>query len=143
MDLSIYANIIRDWTPQRPHLGCQSKFSASTNLVEENKYTQTELVILFYIFVYIKAAEKALVAWQYMDDARRVRRSENLANLPQSLPRELRRLATDLEILTQGVMKMKYPDGTYIPSRAYTRDQANQAMELANEIIEKVDEYLR
>ncbi|XP_078314206.1 sacsin-like isoform X2 [Crassostrea virginica] len=90
-----------------------------------------------------QAAEKALVAWQYMDDARRVRRSENLANLPQSLPRELRRLATDLEILTQGVMKMKYPDGTYIPSRAYTRDQANQAMELANEIIEKVDEYLR
>lgn len=78
-----------------------------------------------------------------MEDARRVRRSEDLASLAQSLPSELRRLATDLEVLTQGVMKMKYPDGTYIPSRAYTRDQANQAMELANEIIEKVDEYLR
>lgn len=77
-----------------------------------------------------------------MEDARRVRRSEDLASLAQSLPSELRRLATDLEILTQGVRKMKYPDGTRVPSKAYTRDQANRALEIANEIIEKVDEYL-
>ena len=77
-----------------------------------------------------------------MEDARRVRRSEDLASLAQSLPSELRRLATDLEILTQGVRKMKYPDGTRLPSKAYTRDQANRALEIANEIIEKVDEYL-
>ncbi|XP_078314810.1 sacsin-like [Crassostrea virginica] len=89
-----------------------------------------------------QATEKALIAWQYMEDARRVRRSEDLASLAQSLPSELRRLATDLEILTQGVRKMKYPDGTRIPSKAYTRDQANRALEIANKIIEKVDEYL-
>ena len=77
-----------------------------------------------------------------MEDARRVRRSEDLASLAQSLPSELRRLATDLEMLTQGVRKMKYPDGTRVPSKAYTRDQANRALEIANEIIEKVDEYL-
>lgn len=77
-----------------------------------------------------------------MEDARRVRRSEDLASLAQSLPSELRRLATDLEILTQGVRKMKYPDGTRVPSKVYTRDQANRALEIANEIIEKVDEYL-
>ena len=77
-----------------------------------------------------------------MEDARRVRRSEDLASLAQSLPSELRRLATDLEILTQGVRKMKYPDGTRVPSKVYTRDQANRALDLANEIIEKVDEYL-
>lgn len=77
-----------------------------------------------------------------MEDARRVRRSEDLASLAQSLPSELRRLATDLEILTQGVRKMKYPDGTRVPSKAYTRDQANRALEIANKIIEKVDEYL-
>ena len=77
-----------------------------------------------------------------MEDARRVRRSEDLASLAQSLPSELRRQATDLEILTQGVRKMKYPDGTRVPSKAYTRDQANRALEIANKIIEKVDEYL-
>ena len=77
-----------------------------------------------------------------MEDARRVRGSEDLASLAQSLPSELRRLATDLEILTQGVRKMKYPDGTRVPSKVYTRDQANRALEIANEIIEKVDEYL-
>ena len=78
-----------------------------------------------------------------MDDAKRVRRSENLADLAQSLPSEIRRLATDLENLTQGVKKMKYPDGTYLPSKAYTRDQANRAVGLANRIIQNVDEYLR
>nr|XP_022332264.1 sacsin-like isoform X2 [Crassostrea virginica] len=90
-----------------------------------------------------QATEKALIAWHYMDDAKRVRRSENLADLAQSLPSEIRRLATDLENLTQGVKKMKYPDGTHIPSKAYTKDQASRAVGLANKIIQNVDEYLR
>ena len=84
-----------------------------------------------------------MVAWQYMDDAKRVRRSENLADLAQSLPSEIRRLATELENLTQGVRKMKYPDGTHIPSKAYTRDKADRATEITYKIIEKVDEHLR
>ena len=78
-----------------------------------------------------------------MDDAKKVRRSENLDSLSQSLPSELRQLAIDLDILTQGVGKMKYPDGTHIPSKAYTKDQASQAVGLANKIIQNVDEYLR
>ena len=78
-----------------------------------------------------------------MDDAKEVRRSENLASLAQSLPSELRQVAIDLDILTQGVKKMKYPDGTHIPSKAYTRDQASRAVGLANKIIQNVDEYLR
>ena len=78
-----------------------------------------------------------------MEDANRVRRSENLANLALSLPSDLQRLVTDLENLTHGVKEMKYPDGAHIPSTAYTRDQANRAMELTNKIIDKVDEYLR
>ena len=90
-----------------------------------------------------QATEKALIAWQYMDDAKKVRRSENLASLAQSLPSELRQVAIDLDILTQGVKKMKYPDGTHIPSKAYTRDQASRAVGLANKIIQNVDEYLR
>ncbi|XP_078314515.1 LOW QUALITY PROTEIN: sacsin-like [Crassostrea virginica] len=90
-----------------------------------------------------QATEKALVAWQFMEDAKRVRRSENLADLAQSLPSEIRRLATELENLTQGVRKMKYPDGTHIPSKVYTRDKADRATEITYKIIEKVDEYLR
>nr|XP_022329303.1 sacsin-like [Crassostrea virginica]XP_022329305.1 sacsin-like [Crassostrea virginica]XP_022329306.1 sacsin-like [Crassostrea virginica] len=90
-----------------------------------------------------QATEKALIAWQYMDDAKRIGRSENLASLAQSLPSDLRRLATDLENLTQGVRRMKYPDCTHIPSKAYTRDQAKRAMKIANEVIEKVDEHLQ
>ena len=89
-----------------------------------NKYTQNELMILLILkndrIVHPKATEKALVAWQYMEDAKRVRRSENLADLAQSLPSEIRRLATELENLTKGVRKMKYPDGTQIPCKAYT-----------------------
>lgn len=112
-----------------------------------NKYTQNELMILLILkndhIVHPKATEKALIAWQYMEDAKRVRRSENLADLAQSLPSEIRRLATELENLTKGVRKMKYPDGTHIPSKAYTRHKADRATEITYKIIEKVDEYLR
>ncbi|XP_078314362.1 sacsin-like isoform X1 [Crassostrea virginica] len=90
-----------------------------------------------------QATEKALIAWQYMEDAKRIGRSENLESLALSLPRDLQRLATDLENLTQGVRRMKYPDRTHIPSKAFTRDQAKRAMEIANEVIEKVDEHLQ
>lgn len=37
---------------------------------------------------------------------------------------------------------MRYPEGDCQPSKAYTRAQASKAMELANQIIEKVDECL-
>lgn len=110
-------------------------------------YTQNELLILLILqndhIIHPKATEKALIAWQYMEDAKRIGRSENLESLALSLPRDLQRLATDLENLTQGVRRMKYPDRTHIPSKAFTRDQAKRAMEIANEVIEKVDEHLQ
>lgn len=37
---------------------------------------------------------------------------------------------------------MRYPEGGHQPSKAYTRSQASKAMDLANQIINKVDEYL-
>lgn len=37
---------------------------------------------------------------------------------------------------------MRYPEGGHQPSKTYTRAQASKAMELANQIIEKVDECL-
>lgn len=93
-------------------------------------------------FTSFKAAEKALIAWQYKDDAKKVNRSETLFILAQFCPEELRRLATDLQNLTLEPQRMRYPEGGHQPSKAYTRSQASKAMELANQIIEKVDENL-
>ncbi|XP_052702133.1 sacsin-like, partial [Crassostrea angulata] len=93
-------------------------------------------------FTSYQSAEKALTAWQYNEDANRVNRCENLLRLPQSCPEELRCLARELHTLTQGPKRMRYPEGGHQPSKAYTRAQASKAMELANQIIEKVDECL-
>lgn len=93
-------------------------------------------------FTSFKAAEKALIAWQYKDDAKKVNRSETLSILAQFCPEELRRLATDLQNLTLEPQRMRYPEGGHQPSKAYTRSQASKARELANQIIEKVDENL-
>lgn len=93
-------------------------------------------------FTSFKAAEKALIAWQYKDDAKKVIRSETLFILAQFCPEELRRLATDLQNLTLEPQRMRYPEGGHQPSKVYTRSQASKAMELANQIIEKVDENL-
>lgn len=93
-------------------------------------------------FTSFKAAEKALIAWQYKDDAKKVNRSESLFILAQSCPEEVRRLATDLQNLTLEPQRMRYPERGHQPSKAYTRSQASKAMELANRIIEKVDENL-
>lgn len=93
-------------------------------------------------FTSFKAAEKALIAWQYKDDAKKVNRSETLFILAQFCPEELRRLATDLQNLTLEPQRMRYPEGGHQPSNVYTRFQASKAMELAKQIIEKVDENL-
>lgn len=90
-----------------------------------------------------KAAEKALVAWQYNEDAKRVSRSENLSHLAQSCPEDLRQLATQLQNLTQGPQKTIYPDDSnHQPSKLYNKAQAIRASKLANQIIDKVDEFL-
>lgn len=93
-------------------------------------------------FILLKAAEKALTAWQYNEDAKKVNQSDNLPSLAQNCPEDLQRLAMELQSLTQGSKKMRYPEADSKPSRAYTRAQASRAMELANQIIEKVDNCL-
>lgn len=93
-------------------------------------------------FLFFKAAEKALIAWQYDEDANCVNRSENLSRLAQNCSLDLQRLATELQNLTQGPQTMMYLEGGHQPSKAYTRAQANKATELATKIIDKVDESL-
>uniref|UniRef100_A0A8W8HXQ4 Sacsin n=1 Tax=Magallana gigas TaxID=29159 RepID=A0A8W8HXQ4_MAGGI len=93
-------------------------------------------------FTSYQAAEKAFTAWQYNEDAKKVNQSESLPSLAQNCPEDLQRLAKELQSLTRGSKRMRYPEGDLQPSKAYTRAQASKAMELANQIIEKVDECL-
>lgn len=90
----------------------------------------------------MKAAEKALIAWQYNEDANCVNRSENLSRLAQNCSLDLRDLATELQNLTRGPQTMMYLEGGRQPSKVYVRAQASKAMELATKIIDKVDECL-
>lgn len=92
--------------------------------------------------ILLKAAEKAFTAWQYNEDAKKVNQSESLPCLAQNCPKDLQRLAKDLQSLTQGSKRMRYPEGDCQPSKAYTRAQASKAMKLANQIIKKVDDCL-
>lgn len=64
----------------------------------------------------MKAAEKALTAWQYNEDANRVNQSDNLPSLAQNCPEDLQRLAMELQSLTQGSKRMRYPEGDRKPS---------------------------
>ncbi|XP_056020383.1 sacsin-like isoform X2 [Ostrea edulis] len=89
-----------------------------------------------------QAAEKALIAWQYNEDSNRVTRSENLLDLARACPDELRRLASDLQILTHDTQRMRYPDTNHKPSTAYSRVQADRALELAKLIVDKVGEII-
>lgn len=91
----------------------------------------------------MKAAEKALIAWQYNEDSNRVTRSENLSNLARRCPDELRRLASDLQNLTRDTQRMRYPNTNHKPSTAYSRVQADRAFELAKLIVDKVDEIVK
>lgn len=93
-------------------------------------------------FIFLKAAEKALIAWQYNEDSKKVNHSENLSILARSCPEGLRRLATELQNLTRGLQRMRYLEGGHQPSKAYTRSQAIKAMELANQIIYTVDKTI-
>ncbi|XP_062614456.1 sacsin-like isoform X1 [Saccostrea cucullata] len=89
-----------------------------------------------------QAAEKALIAWQYSEDANRVVRYENLSDLARTCPVDIQRSAQDLQNLTQETKRMRYPDGNHKPSTAYNTVQANRALELAEFIVEKVDDLL-
>lgn len=93
-------------------------------------------------FILLKAAEKALTAWQYNEDAKKVNQSDNLPSLAQNCPEDLQRLARELQSLTWGAKRMRYPDGDHQPSKVYTKAQAKKAKELANQIIERVDDCL-
>lgn len=93
-------------------------------------------------FLFFKAAEKALIAWQYNEDANCVNRFENLLRQAQNCSLDLRRLATELQNLTRGPQTMMYLEGGHQPSKVYTRAQASKARELATMIIDKVDECL-
>lgn len=95
-----------------------------------------------HIFFLFKAAEKAFTAWQYNEDAKKVNQSDSLPTLAPNCPEDLQRLARELQSLTQGSKRMRYPEGDRQPSKAYTRVQASKAIELANQIIDKVDECL-
>ncbi|XP_061172842.1 sacsin-like [Saccostrea echinata] len=89
-----------------------------------------------------QAAEKALIAWQYNEDAKRVVRSENLSDLARACPEDIQRSAQELQNLTHETKRMRYPDGNHRPSLAYNSIQANQALSLAKFIVEKVDDLL-
>lgn len=103
-------------------------------MLQFNVYTSINIYLFFF-----KAAEKALIAWQYSEDSKKVNHSENLSILARSCPEGIRCLATELQNLTRGLQRMRYLEGGHLPSKAFTRTQATKAMELANQIILTVD----
>lgn len=92
--------------------------------------------------MFLKAAEKAIIAWQYNEDSKKVFFSENLSILARSCPEGLRCQATELQNLTRGLQRMRYLESGHLPSKAFTKSQATKAMELANQIIFTVDKTL-
>lgn len=117
----------------------EAKYDMRFALHSENT---TDSYFSWICFTSYQAAEKAFTAWQYNEDAKKVNQSDSLPTLAQNCPEDLQRLARELQSLTQGSKRMRYPEGDRQPSKAYTRVQASKAIELANQIIDKVDECL-
>ena len=94
---------------------------------------------LFYSF---QAAEKALKAVQYNEDANQKTNDHNLAlNCCGFDDAVLRDLAVQLERLVISSVHMRYPDTmSYpkIPHDVYTAAQAEEAFRIATKILERV-----
>ncbi|XP_048734804.2 sacsin-like [Ostrea edulis] len=93
-------------------------------------------------YVCHQAAEKALKGWQYYDDAGKVLTSENLYDLVRCCPEDLKRPAMELQDVTSSTRRMRYPENRHKPCNAYTRENAEKAIELASAIVDRVDELI-
>ena len=95
-----------------------------------------------FLFVYFQAAEKALKAVHYKEDANQKTNDHNLKNICCGFnDRELTELASQLEELVVNLTSMRYPDKfprPKIPNDAYTADDAEEALEIATKFLEKV-----
>ena len=98
-----------------------------------------------FLFPRIKAAEKALKAAQFSEDATRSKQHK-LWVLASPLGRpELSNLASELENLVGGSASMRYPDMTCypkIPNDVYGHEQATKAHDLAQRILEKARDFM-
>ena len=97
--------------------------------------------------MYFQAAEKALKAVHYKEDAKQKTDDHNLRwiccgfNDP-----ELTKLAGQLEGLVVSSTSMRYPDKLprpKTPNDAYTAEDAEKALEIATKILEQVGNRLR
>lgn len=93
----------------------------------------------------LQAAEKALKAAQYFDDANRVSFSHSLITDASKKNPKLKRAAEELEILVVDYNRMRYPrtkDFPNGPSDIYSEGDAKKAIELATTILETVNDIL-
>ncbi|XP_021340829.1 sacsin-like [Mizuhopecten yessoensis] len=95
-------------------------------------------------FKFHQACEKACKAYMYSVDAKKVTKCHYLPNI---LPYgdELEGLLREIEILVGSYSKMRYPDVMEypnIPGALYTKDQANKIMELAEKVMEGIENRL-
>ena len=89
----------------------------------------------------LQAAEKALKAAQYAVDAYKINVHSLIQNSLMLDDSQLITFSRQLEHLLGDSTRMRYPDRLafpQIPTDAYTRQMAHQAMELAREIVQNV-----
>lgn len=98
----------------------------------------------------MQSAEKALKALQFQIDADQVVQTHSLSVLTRYIDdSELSMLAIRLEGVTGNYFQMRYPDavpsgdGMRVPSEVYNAAQAEEAIDLAEKILECVRSKIR
>ena len=93
------------------------------------------------IFLIIQAAEKALKAAQYADDAFKTRVHNLTRNAERLGDSQTTKFAQQLEVRVVDSTRMRYPDQVcypQIPNDVYTDTMAREVLDLASSILDRV-----
>ncbi|KAL5004239.1 hypothetical protein ScPMuIL_017695 [Solemya velum] len=82
-----------------------------------------------------QSAEKSFKAAWFNQDSRKVSKNHHLDSVARGLGQDVESLAVKLENLVGPHTKMRYPDTSGIPSENFTKDTAEKAYEIAEDIL--------